>query len=571
MINLFGTKRLIFATCLLATSLGAQQSAGYEKVDSTHIQHILDSVEFYKIRGLPKAKTLALAALKLSKGGNLYSVRARAYLNLGQIVFRQEAQDSAALLYYDSAIIDLRRHGNSTLVSIGMMNKADVYLQQNRTKQALKTVYEAIDVIANEKDPNFISHYVTLGNIYNQLKLLDSAIHYYEKALPFTKGSLSKASIIHLNIGSAYQGLGDNEKAYIYQKKAYKGFKQGNNLLAQTVAAFNLGIAMSNNESYKQAKNYLKESMTTAKKISYQEYYCKSLIGMGNLYINLGLTDSGFYYLDKGERLSDSLNFPTIHVTALGHKSKAYELTGDSLKAMQYHKLWRVLNDSLSGLQDTPGSLKTILKRKQQEHQEKLMGYRSLLKKINYWLLVAVIGALFMLILSTVLLKRYLHNKLRFNTEKNTLKTEKAYVKRKLASTTVNLARQRKLLIDIAKTLRTVKLRSDTPELSETIKKTQSYIKEQLEVDQLWEDFFLHFNEIHPDFLYAIQAKYKLTKGEIKLCAFVKMKLSNKEMSQVLNVKYSSLRTSLHRLKKKLNVPEDTSLTDFLIFYEKKA
>lgn len=55
-----------------------------------------------------------------------------------------------------------------------------------------------------------------------------------------------------------------------------------------------------------------------------------------------------------------------------------------------------------------------------------------------------------------------------------------------------------------------------------------------------------------------------LSASELQIVVFVKLRLSNKEMAQIKNVETSSIRIFKSRLKKKMNIPKDESLSDYI-------
>ncbi|MDT0642778.1 triple tyrosine motif-containing protein [Zunongwangia sp. F363] len=78
--------------------------------------------------------------------------------------------------------------------------------------------------------------------------------------------------------------------------------------------------------------------------------------------------------------------------------------------------------------------------------------------------------------------------------------------------------------------------------------------------------FDVHFEKVHKDFFKRLkEIDPKLTKRELRLCAFVKMNLTNKEIAPLLNISVRGVETARYRIRKKLDVQE----TNFLEFLEK--
>ena len=81
-----------------------------------------------------------------------------------------------------------------------------------------------------------------------------------------------------------------------------------------------------------------------------------------------------------------------------------------------------------------------------------------------------------------------------------------------------------------------------------------------------WEKFEIHFDQVHEDFLKKIRKKYpELTPKDLRLCAYLKMNLSSKEIAPILNISVRGVEISRYRLRKKMNLPRDANLNDFMM------
>ena len=58
-----------------------------------------------------------------------------------------------------------------------------------------------------------------------------------------------------------------------------------------------------------------------------------------------------------------------------------------------------------------------------------------------------------------------------------------------------------------------------------------------------------------------------LTPGDLRLAAYLKMNLSSKEIAPLLNISIRGIENKRYRLRKKLELPEDTNLTEFIMAF----
>lgn len=80
-----------------------------------------------------------------------------------------------------------------------------------------------------------------------------------------------------------------------------------------------------------------------------------------------------------------------------------------------------------------------------------------------------------------------------------------------------------------------------------------------------WKEFEMRFTQVHHQFYDALQKQFpSLTPNEIKLCAFMRLKMNNTEISAITFQSIDSLRKAKFRLRKKLNLASEAELMDML-------
>nr|WP_320117779.1 hypothetical protein [uncultured Marinifilum sp.] len=100
-------------------------------------------------------------------------------------------------------------------------------------------------------------------------------------------------------------------------------------------------------------------------------------------------------------------------------------------------------------------------------------------------------------------------------------------------------------------------------DLKEAIQKLISEIRINKK-NEVWNDFEKSFKEVHADFYKNITLEHNdLSAKELRLCAFLKLNLTSKEIASINGTSIRSVETARHRLRKKLNVVEGTDLNSF--------
>jgi DNA-binding CsgD family transcriptional regulator len=146
------------------------------------------------------------------------------------------------------------------------------------------------------------------------------------------------------------------------------------------------------------------------------------------------------------------------------------------------------------------------------------------------------------------------------------LEAEVNFKNKELASVTMHLVQRGKLLSSIKDELIRLQRTVETPSGAQEFKKVIRMLGDDENNDEDWEHFAIHFDQVHSNFLTNLKGKYPtLTSTDQKLCAYLRMNLSSKEIAQLMNISLRGVEISRYRLRKKLQVPTEVNLYDYFI------
>ena len=92
-----------------------------------------------------------------------------------------------------------------------------------------------------------------------------------------------------------------------------------------------------------------------------------------------------------------------------------------------------------------------------------------------------------------------------------------------------------------------------------------SRINSALFATETWDNFKMHFEKIHPGFFERLSNEYPvLSPKDKKLCAYLRLQLTTKEIAVLLNITFQSAEISRVRLRKKFDLTRDINLVDFI-------
>ena len=130
---------------------------------------------------------------------------------------------------------------------------------------------------------------------------------------------------------------------------------------------------------------------------------------------------------------------------------------------------------------------------------------------------------------------------------------------RELAISTMSMIKKNTLLGSIKGQLIKVK------DLSE-LKKVVRNIDQNINNDDDWNFFEEAFNNADQDFLKKIKEIHpKLTPNDLRLCAYLRLNLSSKEIASLLNISSKSVEIKRYRLRKRMNLDHGTNLIGYIL------
>ena len=139
---------------------------------------------------------------------------------------------------------------------------------------------------------------------------------------------------------------------------------------------------------------------------------------------------------------------------------------------------------------------------------------------------------------------------------------EVLFKNKELADVTMHLVERGDALAKVKDELQKL---SRTNSNNQDVKKAIQLLNDIEKNNSNWEQFASHFDEVNNDFLRKVKARYPaLSNTDLKVCAYLQLNLSSKEIAQLMNISVRGVEISRYRLRKKLQIPEKQTLNDFL-------
>ncbi len=150
------------------------------------------------------------------------------------------------------------------------------------------------------------------------------------------------------------------------------------------------------------------------------------------------------------------------------------------------------------------------------------------------------------------------------NRRQRELSLEIDHKNRQLTSYTLDLATVNEFHHRVSDEISALRAEKDIPaevaaKMGEVVRSLQHFNDQPL-----GDDFRVYFDEVHPGFLLRLSQRYALSKSDLRLCAYLHLGMTTKEIAALTFKEVRSVESSRNRLRKKLGLAPEANLQQFL-------
>jgi len=504
------------------------------------------------------------------------------YLAMGGIKMKTDDLDEARKFFLSAK--DLIDETIEPRDVIGLyLGLGNVYSMQTNLYRAQDAFFTGLKIAEEHNDSLYLPRfYNNIAIIYANLEDNYKSLEYYSKALklfehlkdPYFVGNTLN------NIGNTYFELKKNDSAYLYLNKALKIGKQISNYYGLTKTYSNLGrLAFSEGRTL-DALELFEKSQSVADSLVGDFWGSRPYIfaviyrHKGDAYFQLNDYKKALYFYHQalsGASVSSNLAMMTEVSQKL---ADLFHQQGNKDSAYFYYKNFTVLNDSLLRIKSNQKITELTLQyefdkeRKQQKLESELIEAKH--NRIELIYLLAIISAVasFLIIAFLYFLQ---NNRIRRKNleqkmvllEKEKLSKELDFKNKELTTNVMYLLKKNEFISAISDKLKNTN-QGQKADNETVIKNVISELDKSITQDT-WTEFEVRFQEVHVDFYNSLSRQFPdLTPNELRLCAFLRLNMTSKEISSITYQSTESLKTARYRLRKKLGLDRDENLIAFL-------
>lgn len=397
------------------------------------------------------------------------------------------------------------------------INIANLLCTLNRHKESLEYLDKAEKGIKKTKDPILRSRlYSEYGRNYALLKLLKQSNLIFDKAIGYAwKISNQKQRDYYLYYNYAWKwdnfdNMNELDSMHMMQRKCLKISSEP--LLFVKIA----DQYVSRKIHLDSAEFYLNKALPLASTGKYPiRQKAMALLTFGNLYTEKKEYEKALDYYLQSLAVSEKMKSSSDIQEAYKAISRTYNFLDNKEKSVEYYTKYSLLSDKIAG--DEKKALNIAVEKSLQEKED---------EKNKFYLIILTIVILFLGI-GYFIRKKYIQK----HKESEEMIEEKSL---------------------------------ETDELKKKINLSFD------EVAQLARDndpfFVTRFKEVYKEFYdHLISQQPNLTDHDIKICAYLRLDISSKEIAQYENITVRAVETKKYRLKKKLQLSADTDLKKWIL------
>lgn len=444
--------------------------------------------------------------------------------------------------------------------------------------RGLEYLLDGLSLYRNQKDTlGEANCLMNIGLIYADRSDNDLALEYYFEALKLFESiqAANRSATTYVKLATIFIRQDKFSAAYDFLQRAEYIHGSDEFLYGMSEILNRYGLLKTKTEEYDSATLYLNHSLEVSKKIQDIDGITRNYISLADVALRTNDIDGAEVFLNEALAAARKVQSHKWLKEIYSRLQRIARRKGDLEKAIVYLDQYVQQKDSifneqtLNNISRLETELATAEQRRQLDSKENeivILEQESEIQRSRILVLIILMAAV---IISAVLIirnrqlsaqrKEQLAKK-----EADEAKKELEFKNRELVSYTVNFVQKNQLFEELMNSVSEMK-KNTSDETRKGLIGMERTIKRHLQIDRDWEDFKMRFENLHTGFFDKIlEREASLTGNDLKLCALVKMNFSIKEISEMMGISTESVKTARYRLKKKLNLPGEMSLNDFL-------
>jgi DNA-binding CsgD family transcriptional regulator len=411
---------------------------------------------------------------------------------------------------------------------------------------------------------------------FRQGKLKESVALGREAMLSFPDSESENGypGLIYNALGNSYDKMGMTDSSDYFYIKAFEIRKSTNDLLYLPSSYLKVAQIELRKGDKEQSRKYIDRAFFIADSMGNRQSQVLSLLALAKWNLATNNRQEVENNLSKAKSISANLSDKLFELKTLEQFFSLRKIEGKYEEAVRISEEIQQLKDNLADWEKEriTKSLELQFEVSEKERLLEISEKEKSIVTLTNKLLWVSIGSLILIAIGIVIFLRKINKRdkllLRAKDELVSLIEEQRIIKEKqllneidfkesqIGAAAIQLGKRNKLLEELREKL------GDEPKNSPV----NQFINKSLNHDKEWADLNATFESANRNFYSKLKEAYPdISPNEMKICALIKMNLSIKEMSGILNISPDSVKTARYRLRKKLQLNTEDNLTDFIL------
>ncbi len=471
-------------------------------------------------------------------------------LNLGNVYFKigdwinaKKQYEIALKIFSEDEVGPIQFRGLATaLNNLGMIE-----YENKRYRAALSYYDEAMrNRIRSGSRRGLIFQYIQYGQLYNDMDKSELALQMFEKvdSIAFAIDTSAFREIDHNSTLRILRGENSFHKGVSFAKKG---------AIKTALRQFNLAIIYLTHHS---------------------EIYTLLIKNMTDAYLQIGQSDSALVLIQNVFNIKNIKNIKN-------NKEQYIALLEIQRGIFSHLKDFRsiVVVDSIiflkkeSKLKQLNLDIKNnILLKSEVAQSRRILEKEKDTYTAIIWTLVAIVIILGLVSLNARIRKKSNQQAVLISKQAKSIAESNLKLKEiELTKLSTYIVEKNDLIVSLSKDLDSQLSNMHDEQNKKGFKNIRSKLHAQIDHATDWDRFQKQFSTIYPEFINQLKQKYpELTQGDLKVCCYIIMNQSTKEIAQLMSLSIRTIDNRRYRLKKKMKLPNETNLLDNLFLLSRK-
>jgi len=504
-------------------------------------------------------------ALRLSENLEYEKGQLQAMIRIADIYWEKTDLETA-LNYADRAkhlairLKDRREYAEAILI----ISKA--YTDLGEYNKSSEMNFEALRIFEQEDDKIGIGKALNrIGYIYFEQENYDKALEYYIQSLDIARETNDLVGISRglNNVAAVYGNKGEYQSFEVKIREAVEINKKIGRKLWEGINYLNLGSIHREEKNYDTSLFYYSKASSIFTELNNLPKLTAVYISLSMYYSDLSDLEKSLYYANQAYELGVNNNLKKSIYNGAKRLHNIYFSQNDFINSYNYSTIEYQMKDSLDiekGMSRL-SQLELLYEFEKSNQENKFKQQRR-----DYIYVVVGTFLLFLFVLTIILLStRQRIRRKNAVIKRKQLESELEMKNKELTSNVMALMKKNEILSEIADKLMEVRDDAVKVETKIAIKRIAGELQKTTD-DEIWDEFEIRFKQVHSDFYDKLIQKFpNLSPNEQRLCAFLRLNMTTKEISELTGQRTGTLEIARSRLRKKLGITNtQVNLVTFL-------